>query len=84
MSGVARYSDGRRVALYAAIGNAIRKHREEAGLTVREVAVTIGVHPSTLSGYEGGYSIPLHSIVSLADVFDCTLDDLVPVLAEAR
>jgi DNA-binding XRE family transcriptional regulator len=71
--------DGARIELYASVGRAIREHRTRAGLLGEHVAARIGVGSGTLHGIESGAPCPLHVLVKLADVFDCTLDDLVPV-----
>jgi transcriptional regulator with XRE-family HTH domain len=81
---VTRHPDGDRLRLYRSVAREIQSHREAAGLSVPVVAKRIGVSTTQLSKIEEGIACPLHVLVALADVFDCTLDDLVPVLVEAR
>lgn len=72
-----------RIHLHAAIGRAIQSRRVEAGLSLRAIAPHVGVSSNFLDKIEEGVSpCPIHVLVALANVFDCTLDDLVPVGAE--
>lgn len=51
--------------------------RSEAGLSQKELAVTLKVTPGTLSNYENGiYLPPLEKACNLAKEFDCSLDYL--------
>jgi putative transcriptional regulator len=78
------YPDGKKIRLYAAVGTRVQCHRETAGLSQSDLAERIGVSKSTLGKVEDGQACPLHVLVALADVFDVTLDELVPVLTETR
>lgn len=78
-----RHPDAKKVALNAAIGQQVRERRKAAKLTQDALSARIGIRDSTLHHIEDGDGCPVHTLVALADVFDCTLDDLVPVLTEA-
>lgn len=78
-----KYPDGNRIRLYASVAAALRARRDEEGFTLRELEAEIGVSHSTLAKIEEGTTAcPLHVLVALADIYDCTLDDLVPVIAD--
>jgi transcriptional regulator with XRE-family HTH domain len=78
-----RYSDGNKIRLYTAIGETIRKRREEAGASRTKLAARIGVSDAMLDRIEEGITpCPIHVLVRLADAFDCSLDSLVPVLTD--
>jgi transcriptional regulator with XRE-family HTH domain len=75
--------DGNRIRLYSAVAESIRAKRLAGKLTQEKLASIIGVSKGQLAKIEeGGTSCPLHVVVALADAFDCTLDDLVPVLTD--
>lgn len=51
--------------------------RESRGLTQREVAKSLGIHPRTYSNYESGSRrIPVDYLIFLARYFDCSMDYL--------
>lgn len=75
-----RYGDGKKIALYAAIGNACRARRESAGVGLRALADRIGVSHGTMGKLEDGTTVPVALLVALAEEWDCTLDELVPVV----
>lgn len=69
--------------LYAAVANEVRTRRESAQMTQADLAKALGTSHATINKLESGDQAPaLHVLVSLADHFDCTLDDLVPVLTD--
>lgn len=75
-----KHPDIKRIELYARIGEQIAKRREELGLTVQDLADKMRTNDGTLHRIEQGDTpVPVHLLVSLAEFFDCTLDDLVPV-----
>lgn len=77
-----RHPEADRVRLHATVGRTIRLKRAAAGISLRMLAPLVGVSTNYLDKIEEGQSpCPLHVLVRLADVFDCTLDDLVPVQA---
>ncbi len=78
------FPDGKKIRLYAAVGARIACYREEAGLSQAQLGERIGVSKAQLGKIEDGQGCPLHVLVALADAYDVTLDDLVPVLIERR
>lgn len=57
--------------------NAIKKHREAAELTQAKTAERLGISTMTLSRYETGLREPRASeLVKMAQLFGCTVDDL--------
>lgn len=60
------------------ISRAIKRLRSNAGLTQVELAERIGISQGSLSAYESGKDIPsVNTLIRMADVFKCTLDELV-------
>ncbi|MGN0589829.1 MAG: helix-turn-helix transcriptional regulator [Ruminiclostridium sp.] len=60
------------------ISRAIKRLRNNAGLTQVELAERIGISQGSLSSYENGKDIPsVNTLIRMADVFNCTLDELV-------
>lgn len=60
------------------IAKIIRSKRENAGMTQRELADKINVTQSIVSRYESGKQFPPRpTLVKLADVFNCSLDELI-------
>lgn len=80
-------------ALYRAFGRALRKSREEADLTQREVAQRVGLSRTSITNIErGNQHIALHQLFLLASAVGvepasllpdghAALDELVPALA---
>ena len=60
------------------VGQILREKREKVGISQRKVASIIGVKCDTIRNWERGYSYPniLHCC-DLADIYGCTLDELV-------
>ena len=59
-------------------GEILKEKRKAIGMTIAELAGTIGVDKNTLYYWEKGKTYP--SIIyacDLADIFNCTLDELV-------
>lgn len=59
--------------------NALRRSRRAAGLTRRDLAEKVGVHPLTLARYEQGTGddIRLSRLLSLADALDVRPGELI-------
>jgi transcriptional regulator with XRE-family HTH domain len=58
-------------------GEILREKRTEYGLTMEELANKIGVSYSAISLWERGHRIPnIYLACDLAEVFNCTVDDL--------
>lgn len=61
-------------------GNKIRSYRKKMKLTQEELANRIGVKGNSISAYErGGVEIPNSKLQALANVFDITTLDLLPI-----
>ncbi len=84
MNSYPRYPDGKKIRLYAAVGVRLAAFREGANMTLTVLAQRTGLSKSQLSKIEDGQACPLHVLVALADAYDVTLDELVPVLTETR
>jgi transcriptional regulator with XRE-family HTH domain len=69
-----------------ALGRALRRAREERGLTLRELAQRSGVRPSSIGGYERGErAISVPRFVLLADAMGTTPERVLGVaLAQQR
>ncbi len=58
-------------------GPRIREARIAAGLTVEEVALAVGRTAYSIHGYEGGRIVPpIYVLVTIAQLFGCSIDDL--------
>ena len=56
----------------------LREYREKACLTQLQVALALGVVPSTINQYEKGKRNPsIEVLIKLSDLFGCTIDELV-------
>src|ERR1700712_2529418 len=70
-------SNGGRESLAEAVGEGLRQHRQEAGMSLRALARKVGVSPSLISQIEHGKATPsvatLYAIVSGLDI---SLDEL--------
>jgi transcriptional regulator with XRE-family HTH domain len=78
-----RYPDGKKIRLYTRIGECVREMRRAHGVSVARLASTIDVSVSTLQKIEtASLPPPVWVLAAIADVFDCTLDELVPVIAD--
>src|SRR6202012_2676293 len=70
-------ANGGRERLAEPVGEGLRKHRQEAGMSLRALAREVGVSPSLISQIEHGRATPsvatLYAIVSELDV---SLDEL--------
>ena len=60
------------------IGEMILKKRQEAGMTQEQLAAQVPCSRTSIAQYEIGLKTPSVSIVArLADVFGCTVDELI-------
>lgn len=60
------------------IGKMILKKRQAAGMTQEQLAAQVPCSRTIIAQYEIGLKTPSVSIVArLADVFDCTVDELI-------
>ena len=60
------------------IGKMILKKRQAAGMTQEQLAAQVPSSRTIIAQYELGLKTPSVSIVArLADVFDCTVDELI-------
>ena len=59
------------------IGESIRKHRKDKGLTQTELAEIIGCKPCQVSMWERGLFPNILNCITLADVLEVSLDELV-------
>lgn len=78
-----RIPDGRKIRLQTAVGNAVRRHREEQGLSRKMLAERTCINESHLGKMEDGYQ-PF-SVLQLHDIafeLDVCIDNLVPVLTD--
>jgi transcriptional regulator with XRE-family HTH domain len=63
--------------LYQELGKRIAHSRKELGLTQTQVAVQLGMSQQTLAHYEvGRLRIAIATLVPLADILSCTVDEL--------
>ena len=63
----------------------LTEQRLMSNRSIKEVATSVGVTPSTLSNYEHGYLVPsLEKLVSLAMYYHCTTDYLLGVTQEGQ
>lgn len=60
-----------------AFGEKLRKIRNEAGITQKELADKIGVKRTTVSGYETeGKEPPYNTLIKIAQTLNCSIDYL--------
>lgn len=58
----------------------IRNRRTRKGLTQEQIADSLGVKPNTVSQWESGVREPrLIQVVKLAELFGCTVDELLGI-----
>jgi transcriptional regulator with XRE-family HTH domain len=77
-----KYPGGRKIRLHALIGAAIRAKREAAGETQASLAAAIGCGKSALDKSESGAGAAVWMLAAIAEHYDCTIDELVPVDVE--
>lgn len=60
--------------------NRIKEYREKRGLTQEELGNTLGVGRAAVAQWERGMNAPkLKTLLKLADVFNCSIEDLLQV-----
>lgn len=63
---------------FVRLGQRIAEVRKEAGLTQVEVAGRLGVSQQTINGFERGRRrVPVSTLLDLARMLDCSVEDLV-------
>lgn len=78
-----RYPSIAKVRLNEAVGAAVRSRRKEHGMTTHAFAEALGVGQGHLTKLESGAQMfTIWQLYVATMVFDCTLDELVPVLEE--
>lgn len=56
----------------------IKEKRQEKGLSQVQLALSLNVKQSTVAMWESGKSLPrIELLIKLADIFGCTIDELV-------
>lgn len=68
---------------YQTVGAAIRKTRDDRGMSQADMARASGLNQSTVQNAESGQTCSLLVLARLADALDCSLDALVPTEALA-
>lgn len=59
-------------------GDILRRKREDKGMTQSELAAKINTTQQNVNSYETGYKIPpMRIVVAAADLFHCTLDEMI-------
>lgn len=66
---------------FALIGARIRTHRENLGLSRRQLAERSTLRLNAVVDAETGAALSVMTLLHLADALDCTLDALVPLEA---
>lgn len=57
------------------INNNLQYCREELGMTQTELGYVLGIHKSTISGWENGYSvIPLKKLITFCNLYNYSVD----------
>jgi DNA-binding XRE family transcriptional regulator len=57
-------------AVYLIVGSAIRRHRQQAGISQPELAEKLGLNRSSISNIEAGRQrLMLHTLCEIADIF---------------
>jgi transcriptional regulator with XRE-family HTH domain len=70
-------ANGSREALAEPVGAGLRKHREEAGMSLRALAREVGVSPSLISQIEHGKASPsVATLYAIVSVLGVSLDEL--------
>ena len=58
------------------IGQTMREHRMNAGLTMKKLADLAGVHPQTLGSYERDEATPgAFSLIALSEALGISIDE---------
>lgn len=78
-----KHPNGEELRFHGAVGTAIRRAREDAGLSRTELERKLGLSAQALQHIEGGQPCPLYTLARIAEHLDLTLDELVPVEVDA-
>ncbi len=71
--------DAYKIELFARTGANVKARRLAAGLSCHQMADKLKININTYRSLEEGLGIPFATLAKVADIFDCTLDDLAPV-----
>ena len=77
-------SDEEYEAFLKALGARIRTMRKERGITLRDLVVVHGYHDTQWRKYERGGGINLRSLLRIAEVLQCPLEDLLAFDQKSR
>jgi transcriptional regulator with XRE-family HTH domain len=78
-----KHPEAWKTRLYFLSGQRLRERREGAGMSVRELAEQICVTRTSIEKFESGETpITFAALYKATEVFDCTADDLMPVMTE--
>lgn len=78
-----RHPDAYRIRFCRELGIAIRRQREDADLSLRQVSEALNCGQSTVAKWEDGTSsVPAFALHQLEQLFGCNLYDLMPVMSE--
>lgn len=78
-----RYPGAIKIRFAHELGQAIRRQRHDASLSLSQVAVALGYSIATVAKWEDGTSsVPAYALHQLEQLFGCNLYDLMPVMAE--
>jgi len=70
---------------HLALGHALRRLRNDAGLTQEQLATRVGIGATYLSQLENGHrGVRWHSVTRILDALGSDLRELADLLAEAR
>ena len=62
------------------IGQTMREHRKNAGMTMKKLADLAGVHPQTLGSYERDEATPgAFSLIALSEALGISIDEYLGV-----
>jgi transcriptional regulator with XRE-family HTH domain len=78
-----RHPDAKKIRFAQLVGSTLRAKRQEAGISVRVAAAHTGQSPGTLTKVEDGQqTCTLFALAALAELYDCSLDELCPVMVD--
>lgn len=60
------------------VGDRVKKHRTEEGLSLRQLQEKIGVDGSSISNIERGLPMSAGAAIKIAKWLGCTTDELMP------
>lgn len=73
------FTDPRKIHFDARIGALLKQRRLDCKKTISQVANEAGIAKGTLAALEDGRGGSFYVFALLAEVYDCTLDDLAPI-----